>query len=468
MHVRRNAVTRTATVAIALTLATTVLSTPAEAGTNAHSLRAQTSGLAGTLVYIRSNNVWIARPDNTGARQLTTNGTAAYPYVSPSEDDAGHIVVGHLTRSAGSSVKVARFVRMDQSGNVLQDFPTPIASLSIIFARVSPNGSTIAYGALFGASDCADYGDCYTFFDHSLHYSSATGPSAKGTGKAADVSWANWAGNSRVILQKDTDNDIAYQAPTQTTVTPWFHTCETSDPGCNDTAFVHSQPTVDRGGDRYAASVQMLPWNTDPAHPNGQQYLYVLPTSHATTASPPPTPGAGCAIQGPDPTTPFPGPAQLTVADPTFSPDGGEVAFTWRGSGADSIAIAVVPDLNDCSSAAAYKVVDEGSQPYWSPAGLSAYRHRLVWARRAVAVQGVHRVGKRLSVATGLAGGFQPRASKVTYQWLRNGRVIKHATHRRYRVTARDRHRKLAVRITGIRSGNVAGRTTSRSVKIKR
>ena len=430
--------------------------------------RQQISGLSGTIVYIAGNNVWIARPDGSGARRLTSNGTAAYPYVSPSEDNAGHIVVGHITRDSHSSVKDARLVRMDQSGNVLQDFDTPVRSLSIMFARVSPDGTKVAYGALFGASDCADYGDCYTFFDHTLHYSSATRSVVPaGAGQATDVDWATWAGNNRTILQLDTNNDIGYQAPTQKQATTWFHTCESYDTGCEDTTISHLQPTVDRAGDRYAASVHVLPWN---ATDNGQQYLFVGATSNAIGGNPPAAPGGGCYFQGPDATTPFPGPSQLTVAEPSFSPDGHEVAFTWRQGASTSVAMAVVPNLGDCVSAGVAEVIPGGSQPFWSPAALSAYHHgasRLGWHGKAPSIHGKHHVGKKLSVARGIAGSFRPKATSVTYQWLRNGKKIRGAHHRAYRLTRHDRHKKIKVRIVGHRHGYLARSLTSRTVRIR-
>lgn len=440
----------------------------ARAATELGSSAASVPGLTGTLVYIAGNNVWIARPDGSGARRLTSDGTAAYPYVSPSEDDAGHVVVGHLTRDPHSSVKDARLVRMDQSGNVLQSFDTPVRSLSIMFARVSPDGTKVAYGALFGASDCADYGDCYTFFDHTLHYSSATRSVVPaGAGQATGVNWATWAGNGRTILELDTNNNVGYQAPGEGQAHQWFHTCESYDTGCDDTTVTHQQPTVDRTGDRYAASVHVLPWS---ATDNGQQYLLIAPATNATTASPPATPAGGCYFRGPDAVTAFPGPSQLTVGEPSFSPDGREVAFTWRANGATSIAIAVAPDLGDCAGAGVAEVIRGGSQPFWSPAGLSAYHRaagRLSWHGKAIAVHGKHRVGKVLSAGRRLAGSFRPAATRVTYQWLRNGRPIHRAHHWTYRTTRRDRHKRLQVRVTGYRGGYLATTVTSRRVRIR-
>lgn len=42
---------------------------------------------AGSIVYVKDGNVWVARPDGSEARALTTGGTPQTPYGSPSQAD---------------------------------------------------------------------------------------------------------------------------------------------------------------------------------------------------------------------------------------------------------------------------------------------------------------------------------------------------------------------------------------------
>ncbi len=61
------------------------------------------------------------------------------------------------------------------------------------------------------------------------------------------------------------------------------------------------------------------------------------------------------------------------------------------------------------------------------------------------------KAAKRTKVKTVLrvkAGKYQPKKAKVKYQWLRNGKKIKKAKKVRYRVTKKDRRKKLRVRVT--------------------
>ena len=74
----------------------------------------------------------------------------------------------------------------------------------------------------------------------------------------------------------------------------------------------------------------------------------------------------------------------------------------------------------------------------------------------------IRRSGRRLTaVATARD------ASRLSYQWLRNGRPIRRATKRRYRLTRRDRGRRLSCRVTAIAEtalGSSSATTTSKTV----
>lgn len=65
-------------------------------------------------------------------------------------------------------------------------------------------------------------------------------------------------------------------------------------------------------------------------------------------------------------------------------------------------------------------------------------------------VQGVPRVGSALKATT---GRFTPTPTAVGYRWLRDGRTIKGAKGRTYRVVAKDGGHKLKVRVTARRAG---------------
>jgi len=80
-------------------------------------------------------------------------------------------------------------------------------------------------------------------------------------------------------------------------------------------------------------------------------------------------------------------------------------------------------------------------------------------------VKGTAKAGKVLRAA---AGTWGPAGVTLTYQWLRNGRAIKRATKASYRLTRKDRHKRISVRVTGRKSGyQTVAVTSARTKKVR-
>jgi hypothetical protein len=80
-------------------------------------------------------------------------------------------------------------------------------------------------------------------------------------------------------------------------------------------------------------------------------------------------------------------------------------------------------------------------------------------------IEGTAKVGKKLSTK---AATWQTTPSKLTYQWLRGGKKISGATHSTYKLVKADGGHKVAVKVTGSRSGYGSASTTSASVTVKK
>jgi hypothetical protein len=74
---------------------------------------------------------------------------------------------------------------------------------------------------------------------------------------------------------------------------------------------------------------------------------------------------------------------------------------------------------------------------------------------------------RRLRVGATLKAPSIPGATKVRYQWLRNGKKIKKARKRGYRIRRKDRGRRIACRLTFVIDGRTL-RVTTKPVKIPR
>ena len=74
-------------------------------------------------------------------------------------------------------------------------------------------------------------------------------------------------------------------------------------------------------------------------------------------------------------------------------------------------------------------------------------------------------MGKKLKASL---GSWSPAPTRITYTWLRNGKPIKGAHQATYKVTRKDRGKKISVRVTGSRDGYPSVSVTSRPKKVKR
>lgn len=80
-------------------------------------------------------------------------------------------------------------------------------------------------------------------------------------------------------------------------------------------------------------------------------------------------------------------------------------------------------------------------------------------------IVGVKKVGKTLRVKP---GSWSPKA-KMNYRWLRNGKAIKGATKSTYRLTSKDRGKRISVRVVGSKSGYAKTvKLSSKTVKVRR
>ena len=106
---------------------------------------------AGSIVFIKDSNVWIANDDGTGQRQVTGDGTADDAYSAPSQADDGTIV------ALKDNYKIHR---MRQNGEPLNEPFTPPAGRATELA-LAPDGAKIAVNRLCGTGTsltrCVEY-----------------------------------------------------------------------------------------------------------------------------------------------------------------------------------------------------------------------------------------------------------------------------------------------------------------------
>jgi hypothetical protein len=101
----------------------------------------------------------------------------------------------------------------------------------------------------------------------------------------------------------------------------------------------------------------------------------------------------------------------------------------------------------------------------WAPQDSTATSQPSVFVNgKRPVISGKAKVGKSLRVTKGT---WNVSPAKVTYQWYRGSKAIKGATKAKYKVTRKDRHRKLSVKVTVKRTGFVTSSVRSSPRRVK-
>ena len=279
---------------------------------------------ASSLVHTRQGNVWLANPDGSGARQLTTAGG----YSSPSQADDGTIVALRGT---------SELVRIDRQGRSLPGpgvLPTPAGS-GPLDPRLSPDGSKVAFHWITYACDFCG-GNLRT--GTQITWADRPTP-ADEFGYQRPDAHPSWLSNSRLLLF-GVGADIVDLGTGADAVHEWFKDSEYIPIPDED---IYYEGEVTRAGDKIALGGGV----TAAQGPSARIRLFTANGPY------PAKPTARCNLN--DPTDAF--------QDLSWSPDGSALAFE------DAEGIWVMPvNLDDCSTLRPTLAVPGGQDPDWGPA----------------------------------------------------------------------------------------------------
>ena len=320
----------------ALTVASVVVALLALAGT----------AQASSIVFIKDHNVWLASPDGSGQRQLTTDGTSALAYESPSQADDGTILVG----------RGLRFVKLDREGrqvgeplpSILVGKPANAYAVGPFGVKISPDGTKLAYW-IGTWSTWFDHGTSTTWTDPKeavIWQDAVTGAQLGFTMFYTDPAWL--ADSSHALLN-DEHNGLAPQVvaaaigANHNNLQGVLRDGDARPPGEAYSTYI-ADPELSPAGDRLVAL-------------RGQNHetLRFYDTRGATPVISP------CGLSQP---------VGGSAASPTWAPDGAALAWA-EGDGIWTTPVGPL-DSADCSWAAPRLTIPGGSQPDWGPAGGSA------------------------------------------------------------------------------------------------
>lgn len=300
---------------------------------------------ADSIAFVKDANVWLTSPDGARQHQVTTDGTAEYPYRSPSQADDGTIAVSH-----GQLIK-----RLRQNGQVINtiDPPALVDSTSRpvdgvpVAVAISPDGAKIAYS--FASYSCPIAWECghrsVTGITHADRFTPTT--------EFANATFGNprWVGNGRLLVTGGYLHHInLLDIAPGSTKTHWFddqnYFGDSSDLG---------EGVVSRDGRRVAAvhgydgewpgSVRRIIWLNVRGDVIGGRLPAARPDGVCITS---PTRG---------------------THSPTWSPDGSGLAFTLPEG--LHVARGVPTDPARCGSYSSSLVIPGATEPDWGPADIN-------------------------------------------------------------------------------------------------
>lgn len=324
------------------------------------------SAHADSISFLRGGNVWVASADGAQQVQVTTDG--GYSYASRADDGTFIALRGRRLR------KIA------PTGQVIADFDTPVSgeqtAPNTSFFRgpfkpeISPDGTKVAYEywhqAFLSDPGCAPVGtptctdkrvSVGIGYSHSDRQTSWDEP-----GMGRQSGWLNpsWIDNGTLMqsgksVLPNVDVIIDRPGDGNQTIERWFE----------DTGAWHVRDgEVSRRGDA-AAFISTQPRHASDPH-WGQEDDQV--TIYRMNGAPPALPEQCFSFQNPD----------AIYVSPTFSPDGGRVAWETHdrdGSAPSTVLVGAVPSqAAGCQSptAGGQAILTDATGPDWSPAPVPA------------------------------------------------------------------------------------------------
>ena len=290
---------------------------------------------ADSLVYVKAGNVWIANADGSNAYQVTLDGTAAYPYASPSQADDGTIVAVRATATTRRQL-----YRMRQNGELLNPpIDTPAPGTGALDARVSPDGRLVAYWFTTTVFDptCVF---CVNVANRALLSYSDRFTAHDAIGTPNTGGWPSWIGNDTIAITNGSAT-VYYYRLGMPEAAEWFADFQTGGGSPIPTLL---DVEASRDGARLAV-----------VRGNNQETV----TLYALNGPPPALPSpftANCALQGP----------AGKFSDPTWS-ENGQALAAQDGAG---IWVLALPTLTP-PCAAPVLVVPGGSEPDFGPAAVN-------------------------------------------------------------------------------------------------
>jgi hypothetical protein len=301
------------------------------AGCCLFALGASGTAAADSLVFVKENNVWLAKPDGSGQYQVTLDGSAENPYQSPSQADDGTIVAARKLPNGGP------LYRLKQNGDLLGTIPVGPMLAGPFAPQVSPDGRTVAFEHVFAKTI-----NGYLETSSDVRFTRTDGSTPNGLGEVGRGAGApSWIDSGRAFVGINA---------TATTVVPGQAAVDWWSDYDHQPVYFSLGESVEDGEVAPNGNIAVVRGE----HEDNTIQIY----RSAGDFSSPPTPT--CTL-----IEPSPGPAGQMFADPTFSPSGEAIAWQ-EGNGVWSERLP-----QSCADGQPQLLIAGASEPDWGPADVN-------------------------------------------------------------------------------------------------
>ena len=297
---------------------------------------AAASASADSIVFIKDKNVWVANPDGTAARAVTSDG-ASSKYWSPSQADDGTIAVAHYQQIEIWNRDGTRVAELDPP--MLTDSTSAPVDGAVSNVAISPDGKTVAF--TYTNYSCPPGASCGARQVTGYMPTSGTKPHTDYAGNIY-VGEPSWVSNTRTLLFGGFNHQVnVHDLGPGTTEQHWF----------DDHELVGLDNSTDLGDgemNRQATKLALIRGYGADTH-----------LMWYSTSGPPADPAMVCAtgkLEG--------------LAGPTFAPDGDRLA--WQEPDGIWVIGATTTDDSKCADVQPKLTIAGGSEPDWGPAEVGA------------------------------------------------------------------------------------------------
>ena len=304
---------------------------------------------ASSIFFIRSNDIWVANPDGSNARQVTTDGGNGMPYTWVAAAKGPSTTLAFLRDNPAATPRQV-FGTMNPDGTGIVENPgnasmQPSGLYDGMMVSIDNAGDRIAWPKSY--SQCYIYPCQSTYAPYSIGVD-GTNEQHVVVGEANNVTFGDASGQSLLFENIGGESSSFGGVPA----------------GCGSSSQAHHYliirqvPAPDGGtpGPATFYCVNGIDLTNPALRPDGQAFAAVE-SSGSVTNSIVTIPSANAAGAGAD-SAATPVVSAASAAAPDFSPDGSQIAFQAAGKAIDTVPAA---------GGAPTQILSNATSPAWSP-----------------------------------------------------------------------------------------------------